>query len=145
MWLLSLLLFTLPVQTTNLRRNLKKQKTHHPGRSRNPFPLVDHLIFTECDHRRPTASVPALCPPKAGAAPAWVQSPVFSEGHLVGHWGGPSVCQGCALSAPSAAPRPSLLSPLGDSFDLNQIEVGKCLGRCQCSGLEGGFMGKLFC
>ena len=51
--LLLLSLFTLLVQTTNLRHNLKEpQKTHHPGRSRNPFPLVNHLILSECGHRR---------------------------------------------------------------------------------------------
>lgn len=83
--LLSLSLFTLPVQTTNLRHNLQKQKTHHPGRSWNPLPLVNHLIFSECDHRRhPTASVPTLCPPKAEADPTRGESLAFSERHLVG-------------------------------------------------------------
>lgn len=55
--LLLLSLFSLPVQTTNLRRNLKKQKSHHPGRPQHPFPLVNHSIFSVCDHRRRPTSI----------------------------------------------------------------------------------------
>ena len=70
--LLSLSLFTLPAQTTNLRRNLKKQKTHHPGRSGNPFPLVNRLIFPECDHRRRPTSICAHALPAKGRSRAHV-------------------------------------------------------------------------
>ena len=71
--LLSLSLFTLPVQTTNLRRNLKKtKKTHHPGRSGNPFPLVNRLIFSECDHRRRPTGICAHALPAKGRSHAHV-------------------------------------------------------------------------
>lgn len=82
--LLSLSLFTLPVQTTNLRRNLKKikklKKTHHPGRSQNPFPLVNRLILSVCDHRRRPVSICAHALPATGRNRSHVgREPAFSK------------------------------------------------------------------
>lgn len=128
MLLLSLSLFTLPVQTTNLRRNVKKQKTHHLGRSGTPFPLVNHLIFSECDHRRHPTSICAQhsAPPKAGADPTWIESPVFSKRHLVGVSGTFCVVKVGSDCHPLCIFSISVIFSRRGSFHLNQIETGKC-------------------
>lgn len=144
MLLLLLSLFTLLIQTTNLRRNLKKQKSHHPGRSRNPFPLVNHLIFSECDHRRhPTGICSHIRPrQRQEQIPHGLRARPFSKDTLLGSGG--LFCVGCSFHPLCASSSISAVPSQGAHSIPTRLRLGSTVfERYQHAGLAGTFMMKL--